>query len=300
MESGLLEVYNAVREAKGRLGAGLRPGEVRRIGALYRTLKKGVSIRAISLDSRQENLHNSFQRVGKGEIAMQIVSYLRVSTKRQGESGLGLSAQREAVQVFASRTGASLLKEFVEVESGKRSDRPELAAALAYARRAGATLVVAKIDRLARNVAFLSSLMEGKVDFLAVDNPHANRLTVHVLAAVAEYEGAAISSRVKAALAQAKAKGVKLGSARHDHWRGREDARLAGGEKGRRRASAAIAAKAREEYADLFEVVRRLRAEGLSYAALAAALNGEGHRTRTGKSFTAAGARRVLLYAGGE
>src|SRR5262245_4791157 len=117
-----------------------------------------------------------------------IIGYLRVSTKGQGESGLGIEGQRAAIEAYARQTGATLVMAYVEVESGKRTDRPELARALAHARRIKATLVVAKLDRLARNVAFLSALMESKVPFVACDNPHANRLTLHILAAVAEAE----------------------------------------------------------------------------------------------------------------
>ena len=152
-----------------------------------------------------------------------IVAYYRVSTKRQGESGLGLEGQQVAVAAFAKQHGASIIASYIEVESGKRSDRPVLAQALGHARLAKATLVVAKLDRLARNVAFLSALMESGVDFVACDNEHANRLTIHILAAVAEAEAKAISERTKTALAAAKRRGVKLGSARPGHWKGREE-----------------------------------------------------------------------------
>jgi DNA invertase Pin-like site-specific DNA recombinase len=138
------------------------------------------------------------------------VCYLRVSTDRQGQSGLGLEAQRKAVLDFRNGGQWKLADEFVEVESGKRSDRPQLAAALAC-KRLKARLVVAKLDRLARNVAFISRLMERGVEFVAADMPFANKLTIHILAAVAEHEREAISARTKAALAAAKARGVKLG-----------------------------------------------------------------------------------------
>ena len=122
----------------------------------------------------------------------QFVAYYRVSTERQGESGLGLEAQRVAVARFTH--GASLLSEFQEIESGKRhTNRPQLAAALDTCRRQKATLVIARLDRLARNVHFISGLMESGVDFVTVDMPQANRLTIHILAAVAEHEREAIS-----------------------------------------------------------------------------------------------------------
>lgn len=140
------------------------------------------------------------------------VAYLRVSTARQGASGLGLEAQRSAVQGFLAGKQGNLVAEFVEVESGKRDDRPQLAAALAACRLHRATLVMAKLDRLARNVRFIAGIMDSGVDFVASDMPHANRLTLHLMAAMAEHEAAAISERTKAALAAAKARGTKLGN----------------------------------------------------------------------------------------
>jgi DNA invertase Pin-like site-specific DNA recombinase len=140
------------------------------------------------------------------------VAYLRVSTVRQGESGLGLEAQRAAVEAFARHHGGGIVACFVEVETGKRSDRPELAKALEAARKAKATLLIAKLDRLARNVAFIADLMDAGVEFLACDQPFASRLTLHILAAVAEDEARRISERTKAALQAAKARGRKLGS----------------------------------------------------------------------------------------
>lgn len=137
------------------------------------------------------------------------VAYYRVSTQRQGQSGLGLEAQEAAVRELCKGT---LIASFTEVESGANTKRPELAKAMVYCKAAGATLVVAKLDRLARNVAFVASLMEAGVDFIAADMPQANRLTIHILAAVAEHEREAISARTKAALAAAKARGVRLGS----------------------------------------------------------------------------------------
>jgi DNA invertase Pin-like site-specific DNA recombinase len=145
------------------------------------------------------------------------VSYFRVSTDKQGRSGLGLDAQREAVSQFLSSRqnsnapGCSVVAEFVEIESGSKNDRPQLALALETCRRHKATLLIAKLDRLARNVAFIANLMESATDFVAVDMPHASRLVLHVMAAFAEHEREMISQRTKAALAAAKARGVKLG-----------------------------------------------------------------------------------------
>jgi DNA invertase Pin-like site-specific DNA recombinase len=140
------------------------------------------------------------------------VAYYRVSTAKQGKSGLGLEAQEAAVAAFLhGRVADKLLASFTEVESGKRNDRPELAKAMEQARMTGATLLIAKIDRLSRNAAFLLNLQESGVAFTACDMPQANKLTVGIMALVAEQEREAISARTKVALAAAKARGVKLG-----------------------------------------------------------------------------------------
>lgn len=150
-----------------------------------------------------------------------MISYIRVSTSKQGISGLGLDAQRMAVQSHIQATGAVLVGELVEVESGRKTDkqRPKLAEALAMCKKHKAVLVVAKLDRLARNVHFISGLMESKVDFIALDLPEANPLTLHVMAAFAEHEAKRISQRTKDALAVAKSRGVKLGVAGKDNLR---------------------------------------------------------------------------------
>jgi DNA invertase Pin-like site-specific DNA recombinase len=139
------------------------------------------------------------------------ISYLRVSTSEQGQSGLGLEAQRHAVCEYINRVSSRLLAEFVEIESGSRNDRPQLKAAIDLCKKQKATLIIAKLDRLARNVAFISTLMESGISFIAADNPHANKLMIHMLAAFAEHERDQIRARTKAALAAAKARGVVLG-----------------------------------------------------------------------------------------
>ena len=141
------------------------------------------------------------------------IAYYRVSTTEQGVSGLGLEAQQTAVKSYLAMTErAELIAEFTEVESGKKKNRPELAEAIKLCKRNKATLIIAKLDRLARNVHFISGLMESRVDFLACDNPHANRLMVHMLAAFAEHEREMISLRTKEGLAAAKRRGVVLGA----------------------------------------------------------------------------------------
>ncbi|SEN37513.1 Site-specific DNA recombinase [Pseudorhodobacter antarcticus] len=139
------------------------------------------------------------------------ITYYRVSTVRQGASGLGLDAQRSASENYCRSTSGKILFEFTEVESGKRSNRPELKAALEACRKTGATLLIAKLDRLARNVHFLSGLLESGVRCVAADMPNADRFMLHVYAAMAEEEGRRISERTRSALAAAKARGVRLG-----------------------------------------------------------------------------------------
>jgi DNA invertase Pin-like site-specific DNA recombinase len=139
------------------------------------------------------------------------VAYYRVSTDRQGRSGLGLEAQQKSVGAFLNGGDWQLVGHFTEIETGNRNDRPELEKALAICRRQKAKLVIAKLDRLSRNLAFIATLMEAGVEFVAVDNPHANKLTIHILAAVAQHEREMIAERTRVALQAAKARGVKLG-----------------------------------------------------------------------------------------
>jgi DNA invertase Pin-like site-specific DNA recombinase len=190
------------------------------------------------------------------------VSYLRVSTKEQGRSGLGLEAQREAVAAFLAKEHGTCAQEFIEVESGKRSDRPKLAGALAMCRALGARLVVAKIDRLARNVHFVSGLMESGVDFVAADMPFVNRLTIHVVAAVAEEEARAISKRTKDALAAAKARGTKLGGTRKRNSTGEIVMPLT--DDIRAKAVEVRNAKAKAKAADILPIIDQIMAEATS------------------------------------
>lgn len=218
------------------------------------------------------------------------VAYYRVSTAQQGRSGLGLDGQREAVLNHLNGGRWKLIKSFVEVESGKRDDRPQLAKALAACRVNNATLIIARLDRLARNVEFIARLMNAGVDFEAVDFPRANRLTIHILAAMAEHEREMISSRTKAALAQAKARGVKLGGDR-GHLQ-----KL--GDKGSRASAAARSAAARKRAADMAEVIADLRHGGASSLRdLARGLNAREITAPRGGQWTAISVSRVIRQA---
>jgi len=223
-----------------------------------------------------------------------IVAYFRVSTKRQSESGLGLEGQAAAVANYSRQTALPILATFTEVESGRRSDRPELAKALAFAKRTKATLIVAKLDRLSRNAAFLLTMLEGKVPFVCCDNPAANELTIGMLAVIAQHEAKMISDRTKSALQAAKARGALLGSARPGHWDGRESARHTGALRGGKAAGRAASRAADEEYRDLIPVVAEFRAAGMSLSAIAVRLTADGHMTRRGKAWNAMQVHRVL------
>jgi DNA invertase Pin-like site-specific DNA recombinase len=198
------------------------------------------------------------------------VSYLRVSTDKQGRSGLGLEAQRDAVARYLDGGRWKLIAEYVEVESGKRNSRPQLQAAISHAKATGAKLVIARLDRLARNLHFVSSLQERGVDFVAADMPDANRLTIHILAAVAEAVGRTISENTKTALAAAKARGVRLGNPNGARA-------LRGKQIGNREAIARLKADAQQRADDLRSIVEAMRARGVtSVRALARELTAQG------------------------
>jgi DNA invertase Pin-like site-specific DNA recombinase len=215
------------------------------------------------------------------------VAYYRVSTAKQGKSGLGLEAQQESVRSYLNGGHWQMVGEFVEVESGKRKDRPALAEALALCRLHSATLVIAKLDRLARNVNFISNLMEAGIDFTAVDFPQANRLTIHILAAVAEHEASMISARTKAALGAAKARGVVLGG---DRGNIASEAR-----KGNRVSAAKRGAAATSRANDLLPVIRAAQAGGASsLRQVAEVLNQRRIKTARGGEWSAVQVVRVL------
>jgi DNA invertase Pin-like site-specific DNA recombinase len=218
--------------------------------------------------------------------APRYVSYCRVSTQKQGKSGLGLEAQRDTVRAFvASRGGRIIAPEFVEVETGKRDDRPELAKALKRCRVTGATLVVAKLDRLSRNAAFLFTLRDSGAAFVAADMPEANTMTVGVMAIVAQHEREAISARTKAALAAAKARKKRLGGLR----KGAPDIR-----RYQAQAVAAAQQRAAQRLEDVADDLRTLSESGLSLNAMARQLNEQGVRSPRGGQWTATAVRRAI------
>jgi len=209
------------------------------------------------------------------------VAYFRVSTDKQGKSGLGLDAQRQAVLQFLDGGSWSLIGEFTEIESGKRNERPELEKALAVCKRHKAKLVIAKLDRLSRHLAFIATLMESGVEFVAVDNPHANKLTIHILAAVAQHEREMIAQRTKDALQAAKARGVVLGNPKLDAVRDR--------------AVASVRADADRFAKNVAPIIREIQSSGVaSHRAIARSLNARGVATARGGEWTAVQVGSIL------
>ncbi len=209
------------------------------------------------------------------------VTYFRVSTQRQGASGLGLDAQREAVRQHLNGGDWSVVAEFVEIESGRKTDqdRPKLREALGICKREGAVLLVAKLDRLARSVHFISGLMRAGVRFVAVDMPEANELTVHIMAAFAEHEAKRISQRTRDALAAARARGVVLGGAGAANLRPNLERR--------------------QQDADAFAIKLRgvidgMSARGMSQRAMVSELNALGVKTSTGRDWNLSQLQRTL------
>ena len=217
-----------------------------------------------------------------------VVAYYRVSTEAQGRSGLGLEAQRHAVRALSDGRGWQIVAEYTEVESGKRNDRPQLEAALADARRTGAKLVVAKLDRLSRNAEFTLRMRNSGVDFICADNPDVNRLTIGLLAVINEDERERIGERTRAALQAAKARGVKLGNPN-----GAAAIRRAG--KGNVAGVEAVKDNAQRYAMDLAGTVGEIRASGkTSLPAIAAELNARHIQTRRGGQWYASSVRNLL------
>lgn len=213
---------------------------------------------------------------------MKLITYIRVSTKRQGESGLGLEGQTAAIKAYAASVNGEIVQQYREVESGSDSDRPQLQKAIAHTKRLKGRLVIAKLDRLARRTSLVSTLTDTKVDFVACDNPHANKFTLHILAAMAEEERDQISRRTKDALAAAKARGTALGSARPGHWQGREHLRLSALTAARKALQSQRIAEASPVYDAVRPIAQQMRADGEAFEAIAQKLNSEGFTTLRG------------------
>lgn len=211
-----------------------------------------------------------------------LVAYRRVSTQKQGRSGLGLDAQDSAIRSYASRAGCTIVGEFTEIETGKNSARPELAKAIRHAKRYKAVLVIAKLDRISRKVHFISGLMEAGIDFFATDCPNDDITMTHFRAVIAEDEGRKISQRTKAALAIAKQRGTKLGKPENMT----ADAQAKGASSNR---DLAIVA-----YALIAPLIEKLQAQNMKLQAIADRLNEKGHLTRTGTPWTPVQVMRVL------
>lgn len=222
---------------------------------------------------------------------MKIVCYYRVSTHKQFTS---FDVQRETIAQFAGAHSGTIIAEYREVESGRKRNRPELLKALEHAKYSGATLVVAKLDRLARDVSFMSGLMEAGVDFVICDFPEATPLLIHLLAAIAEYEAKLIRDRTREALRQKKRDGVLLGSHRPEHWKRNEDRRLVGATKGNLRSALVRTAKASERLHFFRGKIVELRRAGKTYEQIAAELNSQSFTTPRGKPFTKSTICKIL------
>jgi DNA invertase Pin-like site-specific DNA recombinase len=211
-----------------------------------------------------------------------LVVYRRVSTQKQGRSGLGLEAQDSCIKSYVAQTGCRVIGEFTEIETGKIDDRPELEKAKMFARKRKATLVIAKLDRLSRDVHFITGLIKDRIDFFAVDCPNDDVTMIQFRAVIAEDEARKISQRTKAALAAAKARGVVLGKPENLT----PEAQAKGASVNRGQAVTA--------YALITPMIEKLRATGLSMKAIAEKLNEGGYKTRTGSTWTAMQVKRVL------
>lgn len=212
--------------------------------------------------------------------APRFVAYVRVSTKQQGASGLGLAAQRDIIKTFAKQSGGAVIAEFIEVETGKKNDRPELGKALRLAKKEGATLLVGKLDRLSRNLAFTAALIESGAEFRACDCPYADRLTTQMLAVLAEWEARQISKRTREALAAAKAKGTRLGNPRINdiNHQGRK----------------VQADKAQQTAETLADIVLPLHRQGRSLRFIASRLAEQGIKTTRGGTWSASHIRNII------
>jgi len=208
------------------------------------------------------------------------VSYLRVSTVRQGLSGLGLEAQRAIITSYLANNDNQLIGEFVEVESGKKDKRPQLAAAIALARSNGALLIIARLDRLSRNLNFITKLMDSKVKFIACDIPLANDLTVHILAAVAQDQQKYISERTREGLAAKKIREPDWIPGVSKKWAPGQHSNLTPEIRAAAHLEVVRAAISNPHNRRAYHYARQLRDDGMSLAKIADTLNAEGYLTR--------------------
>lgn len=225
------------------------------------------------------------------------VAYCRVSTVEQGHAGLGVDAQQHAIRGYAASVGGELVREFVEVASGGDDERPVLAAALKFARRAGATLLVSKLDRLSREVSLIAGLLRSGTAFRVCECAGAGVLELQIRAVIAQEERRMIGERTKAALEAAKRRGVRLGSARPGHWDGREDQREAGRRRGVERAAEVRRELRQDVYAAAMPIAEREQAAGASLRAIAGTLNAAGITTPRGCIWRPAQVQRLLSSA---
>jgi DNA invertase Pin-like site-specific DNA recombinase len=235
------------------------------------------------------------------KVTPKLIVYLRLSRKKKGKNkqetiddAYGIEAQRFAAEQYRASVNGIIIREYVEIETGRRNDkhRPELEKAVAHTRMIHGFLVIGKLDRLARNVYRTSGLMESGVEFKCCDNPHATKLTIHIIAAMNEDEADRISTRTKEGLAVAvRTKGVKLGSARPGHWDGREH--LRGWKQANKQSAINRREKAKQTYSTLIDQIREMSAS-MSYAKIATALNNEGFMSPRCKPLTACTVHRII------
>jgi DNA invertase Pin-like site-specific DNA recombinase len=207
---------------------------------------------------------------------MNFIAYYRVSTKQQGQSGLGLDSQKRQVQDYVSNQQGKLLNEYTEIESGKKNDRTELNKAIAKAKETNSTLLIAKLDRLSRNAAFVLNLRDSGVQFIALDCPQANTLTIGIFALLAQQERELISERTKKALHELKAKGIKLGKPEN----------LTNQAKKKGAKANSLRATSNKDSVKAYSVIVRLRKAGFTYQKIADELNANGFTTPAGKQFS--------------
>jgi DNA invertase Pin-like site-specific DNA recombinase len=216
---------------------------------------------------------------------MKYIAYYRVSTAKQGKSGLGIEAQQQLVRNFVAANGGEVVAEYTEVESGKKDDRPKLIEAMQHADLVHGKLLVGRLDRLSRDLHFITSLQKSQVDFVIADMPNCDSFTIHIYGALGQKEREQISARTKAALAEAKARGVKLGTNNLDVAHAAEYSK---------QGVAAIKAGADRYAAKVLPRIQALQAQGLSLRGVAEALNQQGVTTPRGKKWTATAVRNAL------